>query len=63
MASYLKRKNKKIKNQIHSKFEGIIFCINFFVKKIFKEQDFSKFTGGLDKVEYGIYLIYFISNK
>ena len=33
------------------------FYIRIFVKIFFKDQDYSKFTGGLDSVEYGIFLL------
>ena len=39
---------KEEKNLVHSKFQGIIFDIKFLLNWIFKDQEFSKYTG-LDK--------------
>ena len=38
-------KHEKKEVLVHSKLEGIICCINFFVKRNLQRQDFSKFTG------------------
>ena len=51
----LPREEKQQKwDLVHSKLEGIIFYIKFLLDKIFKDQDSSKFTVGLDSVEYSI---------
>ena len=50
MASYLNRKKEDL---VQSKFLGIIFLHKIFCLKNFKDQDSSKFTGGLDSVKYG----------
>ena len=55
MASYLHEKKEGL---VHIKFNGIMFTFSFLLK-FFKDQDSSKFIGGLDKggldsVEYGI---------
>ena len=50
-ALYLNKKSKK-KDLVHSKFEGIIFCITFLLK-FFQWQRFFQIHRELDNVEYG----------
>ena len=45
------KEEKQNKDLVHSKSECIIFCINFLLESLI-DQDSSKFTGGMDIIEY-----------
>ena len=55
ISSHLNRKNKQ-KNLIHSKFEGIVFYKKILLKIFSKTKILPISQGGLDSVEYGIYV-------